>query len=76
MRTTIDIDASVLEELKTRSRAEQKPVGRLASELLAGALAERHERTPVPFKWFSKDMGIKVDLEDHDAVEAALDSDS
>jgi Arc/MetJ family transcription regulator len=40
-RTTIDIDASVLFELKRRQRSEKRPLGELASELLAEALAGR-----------------------------------
>ncbi len=39
-RTTIDIDASVLRELKNRQRLGNKTLGQLASELLARALAE------------------------------------
>ena len=39
-RTTIDIAAPVLRELKERQRREGKTLGALASELLARALAE------------------------------------
>jgi len=71
-RTTIDIDASVLRELKRRQRKEGKTLGGLMSELLARALAA--EGAPAqPFHWVSKPMGARVDLDDKDAVWRALD---
>jgi hypothetical protein len=73
-RTTLDIDATVLEQLKERQRVEGKSLGQLASELLAGALADpRPDRRPEPLAWTSRRMGARVDLEDKDAVHAALD---
>jgi len=76
-RTTIDIDASVLDELRARQRREGKTLGRLASELLATAL---HETEPdgeeEPFRWKSHRMGKpRVDLEDKEALWALLDAD-
>lgn len=76
-RTTIDIDATVLEELRARGRHEGKTLGRLASELLATAM---HETAPEddeePFRWKSHRMGNpKVDLEDKEALWAILDAD-
>jgi hypothetical protein len=74
-RTTIDIDATVLEELKERQRAEGKTLGQLASELLAGALAEsRPDSGREPLTWTARRMGARVDLEDKDALHAALDT--
>jgi hypothetical protein len=72
-RTTIDIDAPVLHELKERQRREGKTLGALASELLARALAE--EETPSrSVTWHTQDMGDPVvDLDDKDALWAALD---
>jgi hypothetical protein len=73
-RTTLDIDASVLRELKRRQKREQKTLGQLVSELLAQALA--HEPRPTdgrPLRWPSQDMRPKIDLEDKDAVLRALD---
>ncbi|MDQ2826696.1 MAG: antitoxin [Actinomycetota bacterium] len=73
-RTTLDIDASVLRELKRRQQHEKKTLGELASELLAKALADEgpaHE--PAPLTWTSKPLGLKVDLEDKDALWAVLD---
>ena len=73
-RTTIDIDASVLRELKKRQRREKKTLGQLASELLARALADEHiEDALPPLKWSSKDLGLKVDLEDKEALWRILD---
>jgi hypothetical protein len=52
MRTTIDIDDSMLKEIKELQRREGKSLGRLVSHLLAHALVDaRHsarERAPVP----------------------------
>ena len=73
-RTTLDIDASVLRELKRRKQHEKKTLGELASELLAKALAEEvADEHPVPLNWTSRALGLKVDLEDKDAVWAILD---
>ncbi|MGH8523271.1 MAG: antitoxin [Gammaproteobacteria bacterium] len=74
MRTTIDIDPPVLKELKRLQKAEKKPLGRLASELLVQALAARRERKAVAeFHWISQPMGAKVDLADKEAIYQALD---
>ena len=73
-RTTLDIDASVLRELKRRQRTEGKTLGELASELLARALAQdRAGEEAAPLAWTSKALGLKVDLEDREAVWAILD---
>lgn len=75
MRTTLDIDDPVLKELKRRQRAEGKSLGKLASELLARALAEPHKETAgAPFAWISRDMGARVDLADKEALYQAMDS--
>lgn len=75
-RTTLDLDATVLRELKRRQKREKRkrPLGQIASELLAQALAEnaRADETP-SFSWFSQPMRAKVDLEDKDEVWAILD---
>lgn len=72
-RTTIDIDAAVLRELKKRQKREGKTLGRLVSELLAGALGQSQEPAPLPFAWTSKSMKARVDLEDKEAVRRALE---
>ncbi|MEO7294937.1 MAG: antitoxin [Candidatus Limnocylindria bacterium] len=72
-RTTIDIDASVLRELKTRARRDRRSIGQIASELLAGAL---HANRPLGGRrvlWISRPMDALVDLEDKEAVRRALE---
>ena len=73
MRTTIDLDPAVLRELKRRQQREGKSLGRLASELLATALAQSAGSPTVDFTWATAAMGARVDLEDKDALHAALD---
>jgi len=74
-RTTLNLDGPVLADLRRLQRKEGKPLGDLASELLAVALAER-KRATVPalhLHWTSKPMGAMVDLDDKDALFAVLD---
>lgn len=71
-RTTVDIDASVLRELKKRQERERKPLGQLISELLARAIASEDEAAS-PFIWVAKDLRPRIDLEDKDAVWSILD---
>jgi hypothetical protein len=70
-RTTVDIDASVLRGLKRRATREGKTLGRLMSELLAGALERAEEHSPAPFTWTTSPMRAMVDLEDKEAVRRA-----
>lgn len=74
-RTTLDLDMSVAEELRRRSRRERKSMGQVASELLAPALSEQEDRpTRASFSWTTRDLGQPlVDLEDKEAVHAVLD---
>jgi len=68
-RTTVDIDASVLRELKKRRAREHKTLGQLVSELLAIALAsDDADRRATPFRWVTKDLEPRVDLDDRDVV--------
>ena len=73
-RTTIDIDPSVLRELRLRASREGKSMGQVASEVLAISLQE-HPPIPEPaFEWLSGDLGRPlVDLEDKEALWATLD---
>lgn len=73
-RTTLDIDPNVLRDLKQRARAEGKSLGRLVSEIAAAALKRPLDASDraAPFRWHSRAMGARVDLEDKDAVRAAL----
>jgi len=74
MRTTLDIDAPVLKELKRRQKAEGKSLGRLASELLARSLAEPDKsKKAAGFHWISRPMRARVDLADKEALYAAMD---
>ena len=76
-RTTLDIDSSVLGDLRKRANAEGKSMGQLASELLARSVTIAGEHAePAPIDWISRDLGTPhVDLEDKEAVRAALDRD-
>jgi plasmid stability protein len=77
-RTTVDLDASVLDELRRRAAREGKSMGRLASELLAQQLAsDSSTLEPEPLPWISRDLGIpRVDLEDKEALNTLLDRSS
>ena len=72
-RTTIDIDAAVLRELKRRQRKEGKSLGQLVSELLAGSLRREGEEPAPPFTWATRPMQALIDLEDKEALHRALD---
>ena len=71
-RTTLDLDASVLRALKRRKQSSGQSLGRLASELLAGALREVPDRAGA-IAWRSAPMGARVDLDDKEAVRRALE---
>ena len=76
MRTTINLDAMIVKELKRRSKGAGKSMGQLASELLATSLREQtgRPRNPGGLTWIAKDLGRPlVDLEDKDAVRALID---
>jgi len=76
MRTTIDLDPTIVKELKRRSRGAGKSMGQLASELLATSLREPGVRSAdaLGLSWIAKDLGRPlVDLEDKEAVRALLE---
>ena len=78
-RTTLDLDAGILKELRRRAEREHKSMGQIASELLAPGLAGSAEanRAPSRLRWTSRDLGTpRVDLEDKEAVRAHLDGPS
>lgn len=76
MRTTIDIDAVVLEQLRRRQKREGKTLGQLVSELLARELArEEQEQVSFDLAWPVADLAMRVDIEDKHALHAALDAD-
>ena len=75
MRTTLDLEAPVLEELKRVQQEEGLSLGKLASRLLAEALAFRRKK-PVKvakLSWNTGRMGALIDLEDKEAVHRVLD---
>lgn len=76
VRTTVDIDDSVLEQLKKLQQRRNTSLGALMSELLARALVvEGSDAPPEPLTWTSAAMGARLDLEDRDAVLDLLDGD-
>jgi len=76
MRTTIDIDDPILQDLKQLQRREGKSLGRLVSDLLAASLAaQRQGPAQAPdFVWARQPMAARIDLRDKDAVMDALDA--
>lgn len=76
MRTTLDLEKPVLDALKARGAKEGTSLGKLASRLLAEAMAREDSRkkSAPPFRWISTDMGAKIDLADKDALYRLLDA--
>ncbi len=73
-RTTLDIDATVLRELRRRQRKGKETLGQLVSGLLAKALADpKAEESPPPLDWPSQNLRPRVDLDDKEAVWRILD---
>ena len=51
-------------------------MGKIVSQLLADALARRHEsREKADFQWITHPMQAMIDLNDKDALYAVLDED-
>jgi hypothetical protein len=74
MRTTLDIEAPVLNDVRELQRREGGTLGDLVSQLLAEALARRPKKPAAPaFEWTAKPMEALVDLADKDMVYAILD---
>lgn len=73
-RTTLDIDAPLLRELKKLQEKEGRSLGKIVSQLLAEALARR-KTAPEPPKlpWVSRPMHALVALSDKEAIYGALD---
>lgn len=72
-RTTLDIDATVLRELKRRGRQEGKSLGQLASELLARELSRDDAGEAPALEWTARPLGARVDLSDKEAVRRAME---
>ena len=74
-RTTVDIDAPILRELKRRQKRERKSLGRLLSDLLAQALhrSTTDQASPSSFRWIARSMRAQIDVADKEAVYEVLD---
>lgn len=73
-RTTLNLDASVLRELKRRARDQRKSLGDVVSEMVGPALAERSTKKRARFEWRTARMGPPlIDLEDKEAVRRAVE---
>lgn len=76
MRTTLDLDKPVLEELKAWQKRDGRTLGKLASQILAEGLRERArsrvQESSKGFRWRSQPMGAKVNLQDKEAVYRAM----
>jgi len=75
MRTTVDIDDPVLNDLKKLQKKEGKSLGRLISDLLVQAIGDRKSAKAAmrSIQWISKDMGARVDVADSEAVYTAME---
>jgi len=74
-RTTLDIDATILREIKALQKKEGRSMGKIVSRLLAEALTRRKKGVEPPrLKWVSRPMHALVDLSDKDAIQAVLDN--
>jgi hypothetical protein len=73
-RTTLNLDASVLREMKRRARDQGKSVGDVISEIIGPALAQSKRTGAHPeLRWRTARMGpAKIDLEDKEAIRQAL----
>jgi hypothetical protein len=73
-RTTLDIDAPLLRELKKLQEKEGRSLGKIVSQLLAEALARRKTPPELPnFQWVSRPMHALVVTSDKEAVYGILD---
>ena len=76
MRTTVDIDDPILQEVKALQKKQGKSLGRLISDLLARALHQERrsaKQEPTPPAWTSRGMGARIDPADKEALYAAMD---
>jgi predicted AAA+ superfamily ATPase len=76
MRTTVDIDTPILNDLKRLQKREGKSLGRLMSDLLAEALGRRRTRAAAPpsFTWHTTSGSPLVDFADKDRLYEILDA--
>lgn len=75
-RTTLDIDGPILKEVRALQKQEGRSMGKIVSELLAEALAQRKQPAEAPrLAWFSQPMCARVDLADKETLYSLLDRD-
>lgn len=67
MRTTLELEESVLRDVLEIQRREGGTLGEVVSRLLAEALARRKRPAAPAFEWTSQPMAL-VELADKDAV--------
>jgi hypothetical protein len=73
-RTTLNIEAPILRELKKLQRAERRSLGRIVSQLLAEVLASRRAApSAAQLQWVSRPMHARVNLADTEALYDVLD---
>jgi hypothetical protein len=73
-RTTLDIEGPILQEVRALQRKEGRSMGKIVSELLAEALAQRKTPSDAPkLTWICRPMRALVDLSDKEALYAVLD---
>ena len=77
MRTTLNIDAPILNDLKAIQADEHKSLGRVVSDLLLIAIKQRQSaaQTETKFAWTAKPMSALVDIADTDALYDAKNQD-
>jgi hypothetical protein len=73
MRTTLDIEDTVLKEVRALQRREGGALGEIVSRLLTVALAQRPKPVVPPLEWTARPMAALVDLADKEVVYAILD---
>jgi hypothetical protein len=73
-RTTLDIDAPLLKELKKLQQKDGRSLGKIVSQLLAEALARRKTAPELPrLQWVARPMHALVVTSDKEAVYGVLD---
>ena len=76
MRTTLDIDKPILDELRRLGKRRKKSLSRIASELLATSLKRETEKrkgeSGKTFRWNARSMGARIDIENKDELYRVL----
>lgn len=76
MRTTVDIDAFLLSEIRDLQKQEGRSFSKIVSELLAEALAQRRAALQqTRLDWISRPRQAQLDLSDKEILFDLLDRD-